>query len=301
MIRFGLIGYGAWGKIWARVLTNHPKTSLVAVGTTQSIPPSEVSFTTSSDYLSIIADPKVDAIVIASPPQFHIEAIRTCARARKPVIVEKPYVLDSSEAKEILGFWPQEVSFRINHVNLYHPAFQFIANEVRSDKVLEIKSVGGNRGPFRDSYSSLWDYGAHDISMALHLLRGQNLIDVRHELEFLPRKQRIGWESNHKIRLNFSSGAAVEIAVGNGFEKKTRTFEAKTDLSTWFYDGLVDQSLMKNGEKITTSSAKPLDLLLDSFLSEINGKPSTGDLNFGLQVVEVLEKCAAPMSFSNKG
>jgi len=43
-----------------------------------------------SDYISAIADPRVDAVAIAVPPRFHLDLARRALAAGKHVLVEKP-------------------------------------------------------------------------------------------------------------------------------------------------------------------------------------------------------------------
>ena len=43
-----------------------------------------------SDYSSAIDDPRVDAVVVAVPPQFHLELTLAALAAGKHVLVEKP-------------------------------------------------------------------------------------------------------------------------------------------------------------------------------------------------------------------
>jgi predicted dehydrogenase len=55
------------------------------------------------DYASAIADPRVDAVVVAVPPKFHLELTLQALAAGKHVLVEKPALLsmaDYSRARE---------------------------------------------------------------------------------------------------------------------------------------------------------------------------------------------------------
>lgn len=49
----------------------------------------------------LIADPSVDAVYIATPPAFHCEYTLKCARAGKPVYVEKPMALNDAQCREM--------------------------------------------------------------------------------------------------------------------------------------------------------------------------------------------------------
>ena len=50
---------------------------------------------------ALIADPDVDAVYIAAPPYVHKEYTLMCARAGKPVLVEKPMALNFAECQQM--------------------------------------------------------------------------------------------------------------------------------------------------------------------------------------------------------
>jgi predicted dehydrogenase len=51
---------------------------------------------------ALIHDPEVDAVYIATPPVFHKEYTLLCARAGKPVYVEKPMALNFEECQHMI-------------------------------------------------------------------------------------------------------------------------------------------------------------------------------------------------------
>ena len=51
---------------------------------------------------ALIADPDVDAVYVATPPAAHKNYTLLCARAGKPVYVEKPMALDADECRAML-------------------------------------------------------------------------------------------------------------------------------------------------------------------------------------------------------
>lgn len=55
------------------------------------------------DALTLIHDPAVDAIYIATPPSSHKEYTLLAAAARKPVYVEKPMALNSAECQAMIA------------------------------------------------------------------------------------------------------------------------------------------------------------------------------------------------------
>lgn len=53
----------------------------------------------SSDYAELLADPKIQAIVLATPNSLHADQIVAAARAGKPVFCEKPLALTRADAE----------------------------------------------------------------------------------------------------------------------------------------------------------------------------------------------------------
>lgn len=52
---------------------------------------------------SLIGDPQVDAVYVATPPSSHKEYVLAAARAGKPVYVEKPMAMNAGECEEMIG------------------------------------------------------------------------------------------------------------------------------------------------------------------------------------------------------
>ncbi|WP_156256765.1 Gfo/Idh/MocA family protein [Sandarakinorhabdus oryzae] len=56
-----------------------------------------------ADYAALVNDPGIGAVYVATPPAFHLEQARLAIRAGKPVLVEKPFTLNSTEAATLLA------------------------------------------------------------------------------------------------------------------------------------------------------------------------------------------------------
>jgi myo-inositol 2-dehydrogenase / D-chiro-inositol 1-dehydrogenase len=55
-----------------------------------------------ADPLAAIADPEVDAVVIATPGQFHQEQVLACIEHGKPVLCEKPLTMDAESSLAVV-------------------------------------------------------------------------------------------------------------------------------------------------------------------------------------------------------
>ena len=92
VMRFGLIGAGAIGKIRADAIAKSPVCELVAVadldeGRARAAAPGARYYSDAND---LIAANDVDAIIISTPPPLHEPLAVAAAKAGKHVLVEKP-------------------------------------------------------------------------------------------------------------------------------------------------------------------------------------------------------------------
>jgi predicted dehydrogenase len=54
-------------------------------------------------YESLVADPEVDVVYVATPAPMHLDGARLALRAGKPVLVEKPFTTNAVEARELVA------------------------------------------------------------------------------------------------------------------------------------------------------------------------------------------------------
>jgi predicted dehydrogenase len=105
-IGIGIIGTGFGQIVHIPGFQEHPDTEVVAIyhrdlwKAKQVADKFEVSF--SCDRLSqLLANPRVDAVAISTPPFLHYEAAKAAIAAGKHVLLEKPITLNVSEAIEL--------------------------------------------------------------------------------------------------------------------------------------------------------------------------------------------------------
>jgi myo-inositol 2-dehydrogenase/D-chiro-inositol 1-dehydrogenase len=94
-VRFGLIGFGAWGRFHAASITKAPGARLVAIATRgeDSAAAARQAYSGVSvhrDWRSLLLDPDVDAVCIVVPNHLHGEIGVAALDAGKHVLLEKP-------------------------------------------------------------------------------------------------------------------------------------------------------------------------------------------------------------------
>lgn len=104
MIHAGLVGAGRWGQTLVRsVLGNSQRIKFVRVVTRTPSKAAdfaaETGLTIDDDFDALLADPAIDAVVLATPHSQHLGQIVSAAKAGKHVFVEKPLALDAASAR----------------------------------------------------------------------------------------------------------------------------------------------------------------------------------------------------------
>jgi predicted dehydrogenase len=110
-IGIGIIGGGYMGKAHAVAMravgavfntTLRPRLEMVAASSTASAARYATAYgfeRSTGDWRTLVSDPRVDAIIIASPPETHLEITRAAVAAGKPVFCEKPLGASIADAQ----------------------------------------------------------------------------------------------------------------------------------------------------------------------------------------------------------
>jgi scyllo-inositol 2-dehydrogenase (NADP+) len=96
-VKVGLVGYGLGGSVFhAPLIAAVDRLDLTAISTRKpiSVPGARIV----PDSASLIADPELDLIVVASPHNSHFPLAKAALEAGKHVVVDKPFALASAEA-----------------------------------------------------------------------------------------------------------------------------------------------------------------------------------------------------------
>lgn len=101
----GLIGYGLAGSVFHAPLIQHtPGLKLHSIVSSQRdrLLRSFTDVHIHDDVATLLADPAVDAVVIATPNEQHAPLALAALRAGKHVLVDKPFALSSAEAATVV-------------------------------------------------------------------------------------------------------------------------------------------------------------------------------------------------------
>ncbi|HMD70665.1 MAG TPA: Gfo/Idh/MocA family oxidoreductase [Bryobacteraceae bacterium] len=179
MIRTGVIGCGYWGPNLIRCFSESGGAAVEAVcdlnpnrlAAMQKRYPA-VRTTASAD--DLIADPRIDAIAIATPVATHASLALKALAAGKHVLVEKPMTssVESSE-RLIEEAARRNLVLMVDHTFVYTGAVRKIRELVAGGQLGELyyyDSVRVNLGLFQHDVDVIWDLAVHDISIMNYVL-----------------------------------------------------------------------------------------------------------------------------------
>lgn len=107
-VRFGLVGFGAWGSHHARAIQQTPGAELViiAANSVQSQTAAKTAFPhvpVTADYRRLIASPDIDVVDIVVPTHLHAEIACAALQHNHHVLLEKPMAASEADCLRILA------------------------------------------------------------------------------------------------------------------------------------------------------------------------------------------------------
>lgn len=173
-LRVGLAGLGSIGQNHLRLLVGHPDVRLVAVADpTGASLDAAVRVSEARGYedaLAMVADAKLDAIIVATPTTAHASITLAAIDRGIPVLVEKPMAATVEEGLAILAASRQrQVPVQVGHVERFNPAVLGLGRLLTEGWLSTIYSISSRRaGPFpariRDVGVTV-DLATHDVDI----------------------------------------------------------------------------------------------------------------------------------------
>jgi len=150
VIRAGIVGLGRWGQSLVASVQGKSDAIRFTAGTTRT-PDKARSFAEThgfplrESYKKLLADPAIDAVVLATPHTLHAAQIIAAARAHKHVFVEKPFALSSTDAKAAVRACAEnKVTLAVGYNWRFQPALPEIRNMLGDGRLGKLLHIEGN-------------------------------------------------------------------------------------------------------------------------------------------------------------
>ena len=175
----GLIGCGRWGLNYLRAFSELEGCRMVAACDLSPERLAEAErrapgIRTTTDFRELLANPDVNAVVVATDATRHYDVARATLEAGKDCLVEKPLTTDVEQASRLaeLAACTQRI-LMVGHVFRYNPGINHLQRLIGSGAFGQLEYLSFTRtnlGPIRSDVNVVWDLMTHDVSILLHFL-----------------------------------------------------------------------------------------------------------------------------------
>lgn len=227
MIRAGIVGLGRWGRrlvdsVQGDGIARSEQIRFVRGWTRTSATARDFAaargFTLVESFDALLADPQLDAIVLASPHSAHVPQVLAAARAGKAVYVEKPLALTRDDALQaVRACRDAGVVLAVGHNRRFLPAMQALFAMAAAGELGQLLHVEGNfSGPFGFDYDdTVWRASEAEAPGGGLTLMGVHIIDAMIRLMGpVTALSATSLRQVLKIELDDTSAATLRFAGG---------------------------------------------------------------------------------------
>lgn len=191
MLNAAIIGMGRWGQVLVNSVQGQQGAPIRFVAGSTRSPDKARAWAEQQrirmlpDFASVLAEPEVQAVVLATPHAQHAEQVIAAARAGKHVFIEKPFTLDrASAAAAVQACQDAGVVMALGHNRRFLPAVAQMQAMLADGSLGTLLHVDGQfSGPGARNYQpGMWradraesplggmgGMGIHMIDMIIHL------------------------------------------------------------------------------------------------------------------------------------
>jgi predicted dehydrogenase len=182
--RVAIVGCGYWGQNLVRNFAELDDVEIATicdfnVNALARIKRRYPTVESTTSYQDVVADPRIDAVVIATPVSTHYPFARRALEARKHVLVEKPLATSGAQVLDLIDLSAKHgKTLMVDHTFLYTGAVRRMKSLVDSGEIgdlLYFDSVRISLGLVQSDINVMWDLGPHDFSILAYLFAGEPL------------------------------------------------------------------------------------------------------------------------------
>lgn len=317
MLKLGIIGWGYWGRNYAKYFDASLPAELTMVCDLREDMLHDAKrlyphFQTTRDLNDLIRA-KLDGVILASPASLHSKLAEPFIRAHIPLLIEKPITNSLDSAKALTKLASAEHSkILVGHTFIYNLSVRYLKSEIDKGTFGRLHYLEFRRqsyGPIRDDVNVIWDFAPHDVAITRYLLGNTSPVSVYAQTGKFSRNTK---EDIAVIILRYPNNVMVNINVAWLYPIKVRSLTVLGDKQMAVFEDtnanepirVYDTTLKYPKENDPSgasfrlgdiripriSSVDPLATQLRHFVAYIQGteKPLT-PASDGVEVVKILE------------
>lgn len=264
MLRWGILGTGGIAHTFANDLRLTDSGEVVAIGSRRAGTADEFADEFGiahrhGSYESLVADPDVDVVYVATPHPMHHDNAVLALRAGKPVLVEKPFTMNADEARDVVAVARQTGLFAMEAMwTRFLPHVRRIREWLAAGALGEIVTVTADHGQWfaQDPAfrlfapelggGALLDLGVYPVSFAAMVLGPPSRIVVLGDPAFT------GVDGQTSMLFGYADGAQAVLTCTLRAKSPTRAAivgtEARIEVAGDFYAPAAISLVTRDGE-----------------------------------------------------
>ncbi len=271
-VSVGVIGTGRIGKLHIEHLSqNISEADLIAIcsldtATAESLAEQFKIPKITTDYFTLISNSQIDAVIVASSTDTHVEICQAAATAGKHIFCEKPIALDLGQIDETLAVVEKaDVKFQVGFNRRFDENFMrvhkaIVSGEIGEPHILRITSRDPAPPPIeyvKISGGMFLDMTIHDFDMARYLIGDEvDEIYVVGDVRIDPKIGEVGDIDTAIITLRFQNGVIATIDNSRqavyGYDQRVEVFGSKGMVTVG--NPLTDTVAFSGSDRVHTAS-----------------------------------------------
>ena len=288
MLRAAICGAGHWGtRLIASVQGKSEKIVFAAAVTRDPAGKRPLAdrfgLRLTDSYAAMLADPAIDAVVLATPHSQHAAEIAAAAEAGKHVFAEKPFTLTRADAEAaIAACRAAGITLQVGFNRRHAPAYVEMVKRIKAGAIGAVRHIEGQfSGPA--SYQTEpgnWRTNQHESPGGAMTARGVHVVDsmvhiagpVATVFAFSERQQHaIDVDDTTACLLRFANGVTGMLATLHAASAfyRIHVFGAAGALEMRGENELLVSDLAGNTERVTFEPADKERAVLEAFADAV--------------------------------
>lgn len=172
------------------------------------------------NYEELAADPRIDAVYIATRHPQHFDCIKMCLNNCKPVVCEKPLTMNAWQTEQVISLAREKKVFLMEAVwTRFLPAFRQVERWLAEGRIGEVEMIQADFGfanpwvdedrhvDLKNGGGALLDLGVYNLALACRLL-GREPLDIKGQAVMF----KSGADAKSSVLLRYPGGAMAVLA-----------------------------------------------------------------------------------------
>ena len=323
-----LIGLGGWGcRLVPKLLDHKGVEDLhcfdLDIARSEKVSQDFPAVKIARSYTNILRDPRIDAVIIATPVESHYRLARQALEHDKHVFLEKPLTNSVDDAHRLVELARSaKLVLMVDHITVYSGAAQSIKKIIGSNalgRLLYFDAARTSLGMIQPDVSVIWDLAVHEFALIDYLLgerpvgvsaSGAAFYGTLEEIAFVTLFYKSGIIAN--VNVSWLAPVKKRELLIAGTEKMLVFDDLAADKKIRILDRGIDLSVKSDGQEsgiqyrdgdckvLEYEGVEPLVAVFDEFFNAVSGEReplTSGDT--GARCVQIL--AAAEASIRQRG